>query len=114
MEILIGKKPAPSFPKLPVQSPGRSPGSAKKCLVLFLLPTYFSFMRFLCEPAMPPPIRLLLFLGLALTLGCGLGLADPIADKAPATPARDSAPAPAAGIDQKAIHEEYVNGDFEN
>ena len=69
-------------------------------------------MGFSFAPSSPLSIRSLLILGLALAFGCGMAHAAPVRDPVPAT-SKDSAQAPAAGIDQKAIHDEYVNGNFE-
>lgn len=49
--------------------------------------------------------RILMILGVVFQLSCALGMADPTGQSGPA--------APAAKLDQKAIHDEYVNGNFE-
>lgn len=54
---------------------------------------------------MQPILRTLIVLGLVLQLGCALAMADPSGPSGP--------PAPVATLDQKAVHDEYVNGNFE-
>jgi hypothetical protein len=60
------------------------------------------------KPFMPPcktPQRALMLLGLIVHLTCALGVTGPSGQPAP--------PAAVAQLDQKAIHDEYVNGNFE-
>lgn len=60
------------------------------------------------KPSMPrckTHPRTLIILGLVLQLSCALGMTDPPGQTGPA--------APIGKLDQKAIHDEYVNGNFE-